>query len=147
LSQTIGQRHEAVHNLPSLGHAQRELDQLSQARDTLREVLGTAADIDEFTSQVESLSLVAVHLADRGEKERAMEIYALARRYPYAANSRYWEDIAGKHIAAIAAELPSEVVAAAQERGRARDLKATVQELLMELEAAPDRRSLLPHGP
>ena len=40
----------------------------------------------------------------------------------------------GKHIAAVAATLPPEVVMAAQERGRARDLKATVAELLEELE-------------
>jgi hypothetical protein len=36
-------------------------------------------------------------------------------------------------IATVAATLPPEVVAAAQERGRARDLDATVAELLVEL--------------
>lgn len=50
------------------------------------------------------------------------------------ANSRFWEDVVGKHIAAAAATLPPEVTAAAQERGRARDLWATVEELLTELE-------------
>lgn len=34
----------------------------------------------------------------------------------------------------VAATLPPDVVAAAQERGRARDLDATVAELLVELE-------------
>ena len=39
-----------------------------------------------------------------------------------------------RHIATAAvATLPPEAVAAAQERGRARDLKATVAELLAEL--------------
>ena len=63
-----------------------------------------------------------------------MELYALASRYPFVANSRWFEDVAGKHIAAVAATLPPEVVAAAQKRGRARDLEAMVAELLAELE-------------
>jgi len=72
-------------------------------------------------------------LADRGEVERAVELYALASRYRRVANSRWFEDIAGNHIAAAAATLPPKVVAAAQARGRARDLDATVTELLVEL--------------
>ncbi len=76
---------------------------------------------------------IALLLADQGEKERAVELYALASRYPLVANSRWFEGVAGKHIAAVAATLPPEVVAAAQERGRARDLEATVAELLIEL--------------
>ena len=67
-----------------------------------------------------------------------MEIYALASRYPYVANSQWFEDVVGKHITAVAARLPPDVVAAAQERGRARDLDATVAELLAELEAVVD---------
>jgi hypothetical protein len=62
-----------------------------------------------------------------------VELYALASRYPLVANSRWFEDVAGRHIAAVAASLPPDVVAAAQARGRARDLEATVTELLVEL--------------
>jgi len=62
-----------------------------------------------------------------------VQFYALASRYPYVVNSRWFEDIAGRHIAAVATTLPPEVVAAAQARGRARDLKATVAELLVDL--------------
>ena len=72
-------------------------------------------------------------LADRGKTERAVELYALVARYPLVANSRWFEDVARKHIATVAATLPPEVVAAAQERGRARDLDAIVAELLLEL--------------
>jgi hypothetical protein len=74
-------------------------------------------------------------MADRGEKERAVELYGLASRYEFVANSRWFEDVAGRRIAAFAATLPPEVVAAAQKRGRARDLDATAKELLAELEA------------
>ena len=75
-------------------------------------------------------------LADRGEVERAVELYALASRYPYVANAQWFEDVAGRHIAAVAASLPPEVVAAAQERGRARDLWATAEELLAEFKGS-----------
>jgi len=80
------------------------------------------------------LPLAALSMADEGQTERAAEVYALVSRYPFVANSRWFEDVAGRHIAAVAATLPPEVVAAAQERGRARDLDATVEELLAELE-------------
>jgi hypothetical protein len=66
--------------------------------------------------------------------ERAVELYALALRHPYVANAQWFEDVAGKHIAAAAKALPPDVVAAAQKRGRARDLEATVKELLSELD-------------
>jgi hypothetical protein len=88
-----------------------------------------------ITSLATPLPAIALLLADQGEKERALELYALASRAPYVANSRWFEDIAGRYIAAVAASLPPEVVAAAQGRGRARDLDATAEELLAELES------------
>jgi hypothetical protein len=57
-------------------------------------------------------------------------VTGLASRYPLVVNSHWFKDVAGRHIAAT---LPSDVVAAARERGRARDLEATVAELLAEL--------------
>ena len=80
-----------------------------------------------------SVAHMALLLADQGEAERAVELYALASRYPYVGHSRYWEHLAGRRIAAVAATLPPEVVAAAEARGRARDLAATVTQLLAEL--------------
>jgi tetratricopeptide (TPR) repeat protein len=81
------------------------------------------------------VAAIALLLADEGDAyaERAVELYALACRNPGFANSRMWQDIVGKHITAVAETLPPEVVAAAQERGRARDMDATIQELLEEL--------------
>ena len=73
-------------------------------------------------------------------------MYALASRYPYVANSRWFEDVFGRHIEAVAATLPPEAVEAARERGRARDLDATVKELLAELSAwEPQCPELLSH--
>ena len=71
-------------------------------------------------------------MTDQGEKELAVELYALASRYPFVANSCWHELVFERHIAAIAATMPPDVVAAAQERGRVRDVHATVAELAVE---------------
>jgi len=75
---------------------------------------------------------IALLLVEQGKNEQAVEYYSLAPRYPFVGNSRWFEDIAGRHIAAVAATLPLEVVVTAQERGRARDLEAAVAELLVD---------------
>jgi hypothetical protein len=63
-----------------------------------------------------------------------VELYALASRYPFVAHSRWQDDVIKQAITSAAMTLPPEVVNAAQERGRARDVKTTVKELLPELE-------------
>jgi DNA-binding SARP family transcriptional activator len=119
--------------LALLGYAARGLGQCAQARRYLCEALQIAAELEVFLPIVFALPAVALLWADRGEPEQAVELYGLASRYPFVANSRWFEDIAGREIAAAASTLPPEVVAAAEERGRARDLWATVEELLVEL--------------
>jgi predicted ATPase/DNA-binding SARP family transcriptional activator len=119
--------------LASLGYAARGLGQRAQARHHVHEALRTAAAIQACWSLMFVLPGMALLLADEGQVERAVELYALASCDPLVANSRWFEDVAGRHIAAAAASLPPEVVTAAQERGRARDLDATVAELLEEL--------------
>ena len=66
--------------------------------------------------------------------ERAVELYALASRHPFVGNSSWFADVAGRHIAAASAALSPEALDAAEARGRTRDLVATAQELLAELE-------------
>jgi hypothetical protein len=60
-------------------------------------------------------------------------LYTLAARNPFVASSRWFEDVAGNQITALAATLPAAVATAARERGLARDLDFTVGELLAEL--------------
>jgi predicted ATPase/DNA-binding SARP family transcriptional activator len=120
--------------LASLGYAARGLGQRPQARHHVHEALRMAAAIQTFSALMYVLPGIALLLSDEGQAERAVELYALASRQPLVANSRWFEDVAGRHIAAAAAALPPDVVAAAQERGRSRDLHATVAELLAEWE-------------
>lgn len=99
----------------------------------LAEALRLWAEFGTFISLLYALPAVALLLADQGEHERAVELVALASRYGFVANSHWFEEVVGRHIAAVAATLPPGVVAAAQKRGRARDLNATVMELLVGL--------------
>jgi predicted ATPase len=131
--QEIGQWNEPGWALATLGYAARGLGNMLEALQHLYEALQTATETWDLASLMLALPAIALLLADQGEKERAVELYALASRYPLVANSRWFEDVVGNHIAAVAATLPPDVVAAAQERGRARDLEATVAKLLAEL--------------
>jgi tetratricopeptide (TPR) repeat protein len=135
----IAQRDTLGCALVGLGSAARGLGDLPEARRHLREALEIGSETGSFPTLMLALPATALVLAEQGEEERAVELYALASRYPFVANSRWFEDVAGKHIAAAAEKLSPQVVAAAQERGRARDLEATLTELLAKLE--PDRPS------
>ncbi len=68
-----------------------------------------------------------------GAKERGVELYALAESLPFVGNSRLFEDIAGKHVAAAGAVLPPAVVEVARARGRTLDWWETAAGLLVEL--------------
>jgi tetratricopeptide (TPR) repeat protein len=130
----IGMRAELGWALACRGYVARGLGQPNRARQVLREALQIGMEIGAFFPPIIALPAVALLLVDQNQVERAVELYALAIRYPYVSHSRWFEDVAGKHVVAVAAALPAEVVAAAQERGRQRDLWATVEELLAELE-------------
>jgi hypothetical protein len=106
------------------------------ARGTARALLHQALAEEAATGSVffvlHALPGAVLLLVRRGETACAVECYALARRYPLIAHSRWFEDVAGAHVDAAAQALPAEAIWAAQARGRARDLTATVEELLAE---------------
>ena len=113
--------------------AARPSGDLPQARPHLCEALRVAQrvhDYETFTLQMIAVSTIALLLADEGQLERAAEWGAMASRYPLVANSRLLEDLAGRPIAAIAAQLPADNVAAAKARGRARDLERAIADML-----------------
>jgi hypothetical protein len=115
--------------------AARNLGQLDLSKQHRDEALRTFIKTRAVLSVGRVMGMTALLLADAGETERAVEVYALALRHATVENSRWLDDVFGRHIAAVAATLPADVVATAQERGRARDLDVTVAELLTEREA------------
>jgi predicted ATPase/DNA-binding SARP family transcriptional activator len=101
---------------------------LPQAREHLSQALRVAErvhDYETFMFQVIVVAAMALLLADEGLHERAVEVYAMASRHRLVANSRLVVD--------LAAQLPPDTAAAAQARGRARDLKAAMADLVAEL--------------
>jgi tetratricopeptide (TPR) repeat protein len=122
-----------VHQSAWLGLAARGLDRRREAWQHLVSALDWASKEHRFMELMVTLAGIALLLADEGEAERAIELYALPSRYPFVSNSHWFEDVIGRHIAAVAATLPPQVVAAARERGRSRELEAAVGELSAEL--------------
>jgi tetratricopeptide (TPR) repeat protein len=121
----------------TLAYVARGRGQHAQARVHLRSALRLSAESGHRNAALRSLPAMALLLLDEGAPERAVELYALASRYPYVANSRWFDDVAGCEISAAAEILPPDVVARARARGRARELWVTVEELLEELDGSP----------
>ena len=141
-----GNDHTLALSLAGLGLAALRLGSRVGARYHLLEALRLATAGGNLTTPVVVLGVLSVALLDAGRIEEAMEVYAAVSQLPHFARSRFWEDIAGRHIAAAAASLPPDVVAAAQARGRARDLMETAHEVLAELEAGTEETALASGG-
>ena len=104
---------------------------LSLAKQCLCESVRAVVEIGGFFSPMPTLSAMALYEAHRGREERAVELYALAECSPLVANSRWYRDVIGRPIAAVAGNLRPEVVARAQERGQSLDLEATMAGFLV----------------
>ena len=90
----------------------------------------------DIRGNMHGLLLGALLLAEQGKLVLAVEMHALAICYPFVANSRWCEDVAGRELAASAAALPDEIAAAARARGRASDIWFAAAALLDELATA-----------
>ena len=106
------------------------LKDFAQAKQQIHQILQASIEDRVFIPVITALPSVALLYAHQGDKELAIELYTLALKHPYIANSRWVDDVAGQSIQAVAETLPPEIVAAAQERGRQRDLWETAAELL-----------------
>jgi tetratricopeptide (TPR) repeat protein len=113
-----------------LGLAARGLGHRDEAGRHLLAELQWAVERRCFMPLPSTLSGIALLLADGGQAERAVELYALAARYPLVANSRWFEEVAGGEMATVAAQLPSQAAQAARARGQAADLWQAAAECL-----------------
>jgi predicted ATPase len=119
--------------LANLALAAHNLEDNHGASLHLRHALEIAQESGAMLPLLWALPAMALLLADEGDAERAVGLYALAARYPLVARSRWFAGVAGDTIATVAAMLPAGRVAILQERGRARDLGTTAAALLAEL--------------
>ncbi len=107
---------------------------LDQSRRHFIDLLTEGLRRKDFLYLLFALPGLALYLARRGEVERATTAWALAQRYPFVANSKWYEDVVGRELEALAASMPPEEAKAAGERGQAFDLWETAEALLAELE-------------
>lgn len=122
-------------SLAGLGYAAYHLGQPQKARQHLTEALASALAVKTYGPTLFALPGVALLLAQTGDAARAVEIWALAKCHPFVANSKWFEDVAGRELDDLAESLPAEVAEAARERGRVLALWETAAALLEELEA------------
>jgi len=118
-----------------LGYTACRLDQLQEARQHLAEALASALEVRSYIRVVFALPGVALLLAATGEVARAVEIWALAKCHPFVANSKWFDDVAGRELEFLAATLPAAVAQAARKRGRGLELWEAAAALSAELEA------------
>jgi tetratricopeptide (TPR) repeat protein len=135
-SLALHKRHDNQHGMAwcfrVLGNAVCGLGDIPGARRYFHQALEMDISVQRIPFVLLALVGIAALLAAEGERERALKLLALVIHHPV---SLQWaKDRAAPLVAQLEAELPPDVVAAAQERGRARDLDATVKELLAELE-------------
>jgi predicted ATPase/DNA-binding SARP family transcriptional activator len=118
--------------LASLCYAERRLGRPAQAVSYFFKAVKIGMEKQMAPVFYLVLPAAALILIDQGKIERALEVYALAMRFSYVDNSRWFAAVAWREIAARAGSLSGEVIATVQARGRARDLMATAEELLSE---------------
>ncbi|MGC9335595.1 MAG: ATP-binding protein, partial [Anaerolineae bacterium] len=128
----VGHKDDLGLALACLAVAARGLGDMAGARQHLSHALEIAQESGAVLPLLWALPAMALLLAGEGENERAVELHALAARYPLVAKSGWFADVAGDTLAEVAAALPAERVAVLRERGRTCDLEATVTELLAE---------------
>jgi tetratricopeptide (TPR) repeat protein len=85
----IGNRREIASNLAYLRLAERGLGRPALAWQHLEEALHTATETGSRPPALSALGGIAVLLADEGDVERAVELYAATARYPRIQASQF----------------------------------------------------------
>jgi tetratricopeptide (TPR) repeat protein len=130
------QNHERLAtSLSLLGFTSLDLGRIQESKRYIQEALRISLSHRTIFPLLLALTATAKLLLEEDEVERAIELHILALQDPKVANSKWWHDAVGTHIETAAEALPSEIVEAAQARGRSLDLWQTGAELLKELRA------------
>lgn len=116
-----------------LGYAARGLGKPAVAQQHFMTVLEWAVANRGAVPLFFGLAGIALLLADEGNVERAVELYAHLADLPSVATSQSRWDLVGKQITDHAATLPPAVADAARRHGKAGDVWATAAALLVEV--------------
>ena len=127
--QSAGHASEFEGEQVCLGLAARGMGNRQKAQEHIRSQLVWAGESQMLMPALYGLVGISLLLADEGEAERAIELYDLASRYPYVANSRWFVEVAGNQITEASTILPVAGASAATDRGRTGRLAAIIGEL------------------
>jgi DNA-binding SARP family transcriptional activator/predicted ATPase len=129
--QSVGEKGWMLTALTGLSRAELALGDRAAAWEHARQALKIYTEIHLYTFFAYlSLAEIGLLLADRGEIIQALELYGLVTRQGYLAQSRWFADLFGQVIGAMAAHLPQEEQTAAKRRGQALDFSGTIDRLL-----------------
>ena len=119
--------------LAYLGRVELALGDLPAAQRLLFHALQIGLEKKEYVALVESLSFIAQVLAETGNFELALEIYALAFEQPMIGRSQLFADISNRQIDKATQSIPAKTAEAALERGRSANLWQRTADLPAEL--------------
>ncbi|MFW6097768.1 MAG: ATP-binding protein [Chloroflexota bacterium] len=121
--------------LPLVYHALalKRLGRVGEARRRLAEAMRESMRQGVPHLVISALPAAAELVAEQGDVRRAVALYALACRYPFVANSGWFEDVMGGDVAEWESAIPADELETARERGRSRDLWQTAEALVSEL--------------
>lgn len=129
--QIIGERYGSSWSLRVLGNAACGLGNFEEARRYFLKALSLTITSGVNAHLLHTLVGVAKFLAAQGDQSKALEVLTLVIFHKWS--WQFIKDLAAPMINKLVAELPPDVTASAQARGRSRDLEITVHELLVEL--------------
>jgi predicted ATPase/predicted Ser/Thr protein kinase len=130
----IGQREELAMLLALSAGIEQGLERPEGARRALAEGLQIASAIQAVMPLWTALAIGSRLLVAAGEVAMGVEVYAAVARYPYISHSPFFEWVAGRWVAEAKGQLPVEVAAAAEERGRQGEMGEMVAAVLRWLE-------------
>jgi tetratricopeptide (TPR) repeat protein len=105
-------------------------NQPDQAEAQLRSSLQEAIRLGSFHGAVNALPALALLEAAQGKQEQAIKVYEIALQFPYIANSKWFEEAAGKQISALKARLPVDQVDGPVERGSSLEMWHVIKDWL-----------------
>ena len=132
ICQEIGSRTGKASARIGLGRAALALGIYEESKEHFLEALRTTSEIRAAPLTLDVLVELALLLRIQGEKERSFELLASALRHP--AIYKGTRDKAEPAYSELASELASEVVAAIEEKNKARELQDLAEEVLREAE-------------
>lgn len=140
----INQQDELAWALAELSKVELAMGNAAAAQAQVLEALQIGARLKAFLPLSFALPATAVLLAGQSTQtdapgikqqyqEQALELYALAARYPSVGKSAYLDGITGAQIREMTASLPADIQQAAMERGQKGDLFTAVPALIQQL--------------